>query len=1494
MADDEQPNGEAAPKKRAAGNAPKKATPKARSATSFRFAMTISVIVVAVLLTAYYMYVSRQRAYFTNRNLRLLSSLGAQVSASLDTHQGFVRNYARSATSPAVLRRARPELMDTDLAEETIDSWLPDFDRGAKRWIEPDAAESGQPPPVPAGGDVFARQLSTRNGEWWVDIRYAGQPETLAAVGLPRDAPAVPATIASSSQQVEKPEASGGLRLSRLLDPLLKQELVNVFDEILVARSDGTVMYSYRPAMTSDVMSEVAAPPKNSGAELLITRLDALQERKGWRQSVPLSLKEVAGATLHVPVSVSGSDYELFVQPFVFHATAPSTPPPESKAAAPAKTEEKRDETQQTTRQADPNTLVLCGITSKSRFTYEAYAVSASIVIAVVAVLILAICSWPFLRVVLIGQHQALKVSDVMLLGFSALTAAAIITLWLIDYLAYDRMSKIASSQMSIFARRLEDDLLRDITRARAVADTLKSWSVKATEEGAPASLYKLRLDDLSVKPQPRYVLGDVSKYVYFSFFAWIDRNGRQRYKGAVGSERPLVSVGQRDYFRETLAGRRWNVTDPEKSEAHDFVLESLRSSTTGGVETVLAVPTGLEDLPVFAVTAQMVHVTRPVLPPSYRFAFIDGSGNVIFHSDERRNRNENFFAETDFNRELRSAVSARHEAFVNLHYWGRDQRAYVKPLANLPWSVVVFRDKALLRSVNVETILLTLVLLICNSMLYLVVFAIVVVARPAYRAPSIWPIAQNDDLYRRLVLMYALSILLALTSAFALTTPRALMIGFLAPAQAISATYLVLHRETKRAIYLLVLAIWTVVTLLWAYPLVVDPMMPDLRFVSQHPAITRAVLLILLAVGAFVTIEQTSSFGRLVPKAARWIRYPRTYIAAGLLLLFISSAVPTIAFFKAASRLELEGLIKYSQLALAERIEERINGLDKLNVTSLSVVALRYPIPNFFDISDWCFEAPGAIFKSPNQNPACYFQCEARDRIWISSIFEPLLPQYSDQSVSIRHLHSDRSDDDQWTWCRYYGSIQLRKKVRLAPTTLNKMFAKPPGETAITIRSIVPPLFLSSLSTLPPQTAFNRDRHHDPATTIFRWIRRGVIILIIFAITRLFLWIVVFIARKVFLIDLRRPEWLSTLPLGPTLGDHVFLTHDSPDPAKVIEAAVKRPTFVDVSFASMSILTRDWRPKLIEIDSSAPGRHVRCLDFEFGAGDPAVDGRKLELLEQLLLLPNRRVIIASRVTPLLFLATSADPLVRARWNEVFSSFVWITSEQVASAQAAAASVPVARKAPPFWRSLATAIASLTKRVMTYDASVQNRAGTAAWLKAETAHDPYLRELADELNNPDDRRAALDELRERAHTYYSGLWASCSYPEKLLLSELARHGLLNGKDRKLVRRLVARGLIRRGPNIQIASETLRLFIIDAGENLEREAERFGVASTWDNLRVPLLIVLLSTTLLIFTTQKDLMNLTAGIVTALATGLPAMAKLIGVFTDRRAAAVEART
>jgi hypothetical protein len=144
----------------------------------------------------------------------------------------------------------------------------------------------------------------------------------------------------------------------------------------------------------------------------------------------------------------------------------------------------------------------------------------------------------------------------------------------------------------------------------------------------------------------------------------------------------------------------------------------------------------------------------------------------------------------------------------------------------------------------------------------------------------------------------------------------------------------------------------------------------------------------------------------------------------------------------------------------------------------------------------------------------------------------------------------------------------------------------------------------------------------------------------------------------------------------------------------------------------------------------------------------------------------------------------------------------------------------------------------------------------------------------------------LDEIAERSATFYQGIWQACTPDEKVILTHVAQDGLANLSSRRLVRRLLGRGLLRKDPRLRVMNETFRRFL--AAENCRGECVKLegkSAPSSWDRLRVPLTAAVTVTAAFLFVTQKELFDATVTMATAMTASLPVLFRAIGFMTVR---------
>jgi hypothetical protein len=1621
---------------------------------------------VAALLLFYWMYVRGREQYFVHRNLRILSSFSGELDGAFVQQATFVQNYARAGSWDAADRRKL--LRDFDETPCGTQAFP-----GAAKATDAEIDKTVRATP---GGQFCKRALSEHNGVQWLEVAWAG----LVPIGE-GVAPGIDTFHSTATEPQTKPLAlCRQIALSRILEPLLNRERFGAFDSVFIADGNGRVLYSFAPPhATSTLLWQAIARKEDlqAGAiiasKMVLTNVDSMQEYSGvlGRERVRISPKSLISSSLHANVEISGDPYVLFTHPYAFQHPAGA---------------------ETNTVRSDKDAWVVGGIVARDRFQADVRAISASKVALAIALCVLVICAWPFIRISLLTEHQPLTITDVALVAICSIVGVMLLTIMLLDWLAYQRMSMQTDAQLSNFAYRLEYDYTRDVIAASKALDGITRWSRQRGWTGSDEWNLVRRASGTEADVRKLYDDPNVARYPYFSAFSWIDRSGMQRYKASTGARLALVNVADRDYFKQARDRLTWDA-QPRRDggEQHPYALEWVRALTTGDTQAVLAKNTGNPELPVVALTTQLVDVVEAVPPPGVSFAIIDEQGNVVYHPDEQRIGREDFFAETDFDRELRGAVLSRTDAFVTCSYWGEDQRLFAHPLANTQWTLVAFRGKRLVRAINIEALLLTLLALMANALPYVLIAVLLMVIWPWYRAPYLWPDTTRIAEYGRLTAVMGLAAITFSLSTYAITPADLFPIILVLPLQAVLSGYVLLHGRDMRRMSLVALLAWIVLTRLlvwsiamahidsdllvsakpgrmkwlliavvlfesvvalkmmmrrrqqtagtsiesliwWAFLTAVAAFMAARAHLETLPAAFHGwanpflVLLVLLAsvivlrgmivsdsaparrkwlgdkilalvarrwqrmaalwvaivvamvmtwlalplpiageiagfallqaiigtiwlsndewaphhrtvirliwsaVGLALMIEVAFRTSYL-PKDLKWaegvipvvyflaliltvavadgrpcrarawkirkmvqpIRYPASYRLAGVLTLIVCAALPTLSYFKMGSRIEQAALVKYAQLRMASAIEHRINLIGKSICTDSGssqvclggkaaetalAAARNYQIPNVWD----------TLWNLDDQPRRPSGGDEITGAVSVHELLATYIPHYSEDSVAMRQLYSKASADPLWNWRPEGRLLTLNRLVRLDAGAAAALW---PGralhQQSLRFTSYIPLLFPSTVSlgttqryvasplvlngSLPQSLAGSNDVGYTVLCAI-----------LVVGFVGVLYWITRFITDRVLLVNVQDPTWIET-DRGGALGEHVFLTRRAMPLRRVIgpctSAVISEVCFADLAARSA------WTTSLRDIDL-AQAQNVRVLDFEYAIDDPAVNLEKLKWLEHLVGRIDRSVLIVSTVTPTYVLTLASTPKVAERWKVVLSSFLWVAWEEVLFRRRERRKTIRSREEFGETWTVQRVVSGLRN----WQKTIQDERVIAAdrWLRDETASSPVLRRIGRQIAQTVDRELIIDELSERAEPYYGLLWSTCSSDDKLLLFHLARYGFVHSKNRRTMRRLIARGLVRRNPNLELLSETFRLYVVAAGtrEDLPARVRSIENESAWRAIRVPIFIVVISFLLLLFTTQKDLLTLTTGFATAITTGLPILVNLFGMFTQRR--------
>ena len=188
----------------------------------------IALIVIALLVTSYWMYVRHQTAYFANRDLRLLAWSSGQLKKSLERTSGYVRSFAqwklytgddwqsyRAGHDPA--------------HEEIANRYFPGFELLTQLNM-PAKPRQG------AGAEKTGstQELRIQNGKQIVEMKSVDFADWQMSDG---QSPLVGAV--------------GEIPLDKIAEPVFRAGFLDVFDVLMLARPGGEVIYEPVPRIRS-------------------------------------------------------------------------------------------------------------------------------------------------------------------------------------------------------------------------------------------------------------------------------------------------------------------------------------------------------------------------------------------------------------------------------------------------------------------------------------------------------------------------------------------------------------------------------------------------------------------------------------------------------------------------------------------------------------------------------------------------------------------------------------------------------------------------------------------------------------------------------------------------------------------------------------------------------------------------------------------------------------------------------------------------------------------------------------------------------------------------------------------------------------------------------------------------------------------------------------------------------------------------------------------
>ena len=1197
------------------------------------------------------------------------------------------------------------------------------------------------------------------------------------------------------------------------------QPRAKTLDEVVAGLSGQTVLDVFDQVLIADQNGAVLWSSR--GVEK-ISSIENFTTGGAWKKPEAIDMKALLPRGNHHEIVLHGDRYHLFTQPLKLSG--------------------------------DPRTYVLAGFVSATKFNRESLGISYTLILAVLAALLLTVLSMPYLKLKLIARLQRVRLSDVLVLAVCTMCTVSVLTIVLLDLGMYRRLRSECDLQLRHLAADINEHVHTEVSGA---LDALVYLDANLSRPRANERI-----------PGPALASEQLRNYPYLQSFFRIDNSGKiaERWSAPNEPARGLgIDVSDRDYVKDLRFHREW--VDPTHGK---YTLSSIHSLSTAEAQAVVArhpVKPSPDNVAV-GLGIPMMSLINTVVAGDCKYVVIDNDGQVQFHSEWQRNLSENFFDETDHDRALRAAVTGRQNEWIDIRYWGADQRAFVAPIPDTPWTVITFRDKVLLRTINVEMIMITVVFMILYGAVFVLLLATAALIRPSYRAPWLWPTQKRARDYQRLIYAFALLAIAFAVSIYCMRPKQLMIIALALPLIALLAMFLRLRRvKSVVALFggfaLLITAVaWLVATV--SSDGVTEP---DLFWPP------RLMLLLSLFAGTAGIIAAL-----LPPFTANDLKKPLgtpRFIALGGMLVLLLAILPTTAFFKAAYKIETESFVKYGQLRIANELEARAERIQKRAVDFGNGIPSPARLSENLDVYyDFFFhtDVRSMPFEDP-EPPACTQRL--KEVSILPPFLEPLLPKYSDQSVAMRELHHDSSRDDQWEWWRCGADLDLRVNSVHGPHSF--------------LASTLPYLGFSLVDRtragLPYTKMFKAETHREDPELEHDGLTRaagGVMLLfLLLAYVALILTMIRFMLQHVFLVDVRAPLQLAA-------GRNVLILARDRESAM---SGIQIKDFISVEIAALKSNPHEsWARIMTAIDGADLGKAVLITDFDTPAANADFGKLKLEFVERLIAHHGRNVVAITMTSPMTLLDEVADdPALHERWLAVFEQFDFEIEERRRTPRTERDDRPATLVRVLLRLTHAESLKRRAAFIVRADAFNGSDAHARMIVRREAKGVPLLRQIGKEILASGIRgeEEIYDELSERAAAYYSGLWSSCSKSEKVVLQNIATDGFANLKDRQVIRRLMTRCLVYRDPSLCVMNETFRRFVLGRRAECAALMEDSG-ASAWDKLQKPLAIAVACFAIFFFSTQREMFDVTMGVVTGLAGGIPAFLRIIGLFLDPKSA------
>ena len=1238
------------------------------------------------------------------------------------------------------------------------------------------------------------------------------------------------------------------------------------FEEVFLVNKSGAIMGE---------PGKIDTQQSRSGIKLndLKSFFEKIKSDKNDKTSTPL-VKQYIDPTDFLSqvadVDIAGNKYRLFLQPVILHIEGIWN-----------------------------KNYYTTGIISLNEFDKRSRAISNNVLLLFVLLILLALIGFPLLKLRLIGPADGVRLRDILFLSFSFIIGIPVILFFILTVSGYYIDENNARTELENLSKEIQTRFTNELT------DAYDQLSILVNERKE----YLYPWTGGRLKPTKKPLLEELNTgnkliYPYFDMAFIAGKEGKQVYVRNT-DDRLLSSTpaGNPDLTQKIREKEFLYLPDNRP-----FSLDPMYSKSTGIYQLNLTIPfTGEPEkteppMEAAGICFRPLSVMEPVIPEGYGFVIIDNNGMVTFHSDYRLNGNENFFSECGSRAGLiKATIQSRGKDIIRLPYKNKDSDFFFSPLQDIPWTVAVFRDRAITGSRNLEKIYraslryllyfaaLALVISLYFFIIFLYGFLLRITGLCKHKADTkltwLWP-HKNLKFKYFCISFLNIGVFIFLTIDLLLRDKpfRGILV---LPLLALILSYVAIqktlirmrstHKPGSRWFMffrdvIIPLALFLMLILPFAF------LTPYLKTVLSQKSFLSGLILFYLFL-LFIPNREIEN-----RRIRNWGLYRNSYTIAFYSFILLLLAYPAMVTYKIAFHEENITNVKYHQFTLSrdytswqKRLareykpqyevlkdeRERRNTRGYYFIPSQKTYIIDKSMVEFLKRTDgnillmqmnFSSVFNDFIVKEANLFPETIINPRTRPimGMFLETLGQ-LIPFDNRYSEKLRHFYNDQSQDGSLTWMNIIAGNLEKEYLRFDEKNELTYREGIKGTEPFYVVSVVPWI---------------------------RTVKKNLIVLTIGLLAAgFFLVIGLYLAAHY----LTKFVFLKETDIAPGESSLVFNNHSRPGPGRILYLG-KEPQGFKLDIKPGDLFKVDFSniPSGGHFNPGFPvDKKTVIIDhFDYKMYDPQFNKTKLEVMERLVYGFDVEIAIFSRYEPMENFKleegketqkeekkedSGTTPIID-RWKKVLGSFEYRYFVERDKKSHEHKTGLISGNLPPEAQEI------------------------IEFIDDECEGTPYLepvkKRIAEDLAKlePSDYKnitltAWKDRMNEYANDVYNEIWRTCTRDEKLVLIRLAREGLLNPRNKENIRKLMRRQLILHAP-LRLICPSFKKFILNV-EDFESilEWKKKQYKSIWMEIRQPLMFLVTGVIIFLMATQPGMLESWMVVIPAVSSFIPVLLKLV---------------